>query len=302
MTEIENQIETFLEHCIKEELNQKTIKAYKIDLGQFANLDILGEHLTAEYIADYAESIRTIYRPKTRKRKLATLHAFCSFLEYKEFIEVNPMAKMRLKVREPRMLPRSLPLNSIGLLLSAAYKERRKAETQWQSTLALRNIAALEIMFATGLRVSELCSIRREHIDLQTGSIRVLGEGARERVVFFSILDLTPILMKYKDACSAYPSSEWFFINKLGNKLSEQSVRNSLRKLTEIAELGIHVTPHMIRHSFATLMLEEDVDIRFIQSILGHSSIKTTEIYTHVSKSKQKSIVVERHPRSRMVI
>ena len=302
MTEIENQIEAFIERCTQENLDHKTIKAYKIDLGQFVNLDISGEHLSKGYISDYAKSLQKTYKPRTAKRKLATLHALCSFLEYEELIEVNPMSKMRLKIKEPRILPRSLPLNSIGSLLSAAYKENQKAKTLWQRTLALRNIATLEIMFATGLRVSELCSIRREHIDLQTGSIRVLGKGAKERVVFFSATELTPILMEYKDVCSIYPSSEWFFTNKFGNKLSEQSVRNSLRKLTEIAELGIHVTPHMIRHSFATLMLEEDVDIRYIQSILGHSSIKTTEIYTHVSKSKQKSIVVEKHPRSRMVI
>jgi len=302
MIEIENQMEAFLERCMQENLDHKTIKAYKIDLRQFASHDICGEHLSKMYISGYAKSLQKNYKPRTTKRKLATLHAFCSFLEYEELIEVNPMSKMRLKVKEPRILPRSLPLNSINLLLSAAYKEHQKAKTSWQGLLALRDIATLEIMFATGLRVSELCSIRREHIDLQTGSIRVLGKGAKERMVFFSVLELTSILTKYRNACSAYPSSEWFFINKLGNKLSEQSVRNSLRKLAEIAGVDTRITPHMIRHSFATLMLEEDVDIRYIQSILGHSSIKTTEIYTHVSKSKQKSIVVEKHPRNRMAI
>jgi integrase/recombinase XerD len=169
--------------------------------------------------------------------------------------------------------------------------------------MKLKNIAVLELLFSTGLRVSELCSIKSSDIDLKIGFVKVWGKGAKERIVFISNQETLSSLRKYKTGFSEQiESTGWFFVNRLGRKLTEQSVRDTIKLHAKLAKISEHITPHMLRHSFATLMLEEDVDIRYIQSILGHSSISTTQIYTYVSLNKQKNIMKKKHPRNRISI
>ena len=167
--------------------------------------------------------------------------------------------------------------------------------------MRLRNLAVLELLFATGLRVSELCSLRPNDINLKNGEIRIWGKGSRERMVYIGNPESLTILKQYEKAFAPkIQTANWFFINRLGSRLSEQSVRNMVTDYTQRALVQEHVTPHMFRHTFATLLLEEDVDIRYIQDILGHSSITTTQIYTHVSQNKQKSILKKKHPRNKI--
>ena len=197
------------------------------------------------------------------------------------------------------------PLSNINLLLQCAYR-RSKANTKVHSysyRTNLRDIAVLELLFATGMRVSELCSIAADSIDLSSGEIRIYGKGAKERIIQIGNPDVRTAVERYYEAFSnQIQETGWLFVNRLGNQLSDQSVRNMINSYVVQAGLEQHITPHMFRHSFATLLLEEDVDIRYIQQLLGHSSITTTQIYTHVTSKKQRDILTEKHPRNRIVI
>lgn len=300
MTRLQTQIKDYLSYCqFQKMLNIKTLKAYRIDLHQFENFFTdTSEPFTKELISKYVQMLHAQYKPKTVKRKIACVRAFINYLEFDEQIASNPISKIHLDFREPFTLPKSLPLSTIQKLLKTVYNN---AEQQNHSLTGYRDIAVLELLFATGLRVSELCSVTPEDLNLKNGFVRVQGKGARERIIFISNPDTLSALRSYqKSYIKEISESGWFFVNRLGNRLSEQSVRGIIKKYTEIAKLNGHITPHMFRHSFATLMLEEDVDIRYIQSILGHSSITTTQIYTHVSLNKQKSIMRKKHPRNRI--
>jgi len=305
MNNIETQINHYLNYCQhQKKLDEKTIKAYRIDLTQFAAFQESGdEALTKTYIAQYIQAQHQKYKPKTVKRKIACVRAFINYLEFDEQIEINPINKIRLEFREPIVLPKYLPLESIRKMLQSAYKSLNHERTEFLYNMGLRNVAVLELLFSTGIRVSELCSIKSADIDLKNGSVKVWGKGARERVIFISNHETLVTLRKYKSAfAKQINKTGWFFVNRLGNRLAEQSVREVIKSYAQNAKIPEHITPHMIRHSFATLMLEEDVDIRYIQSILGHSSISTTQIYTHVSLNKQKNIMKKKHPRNRIYI
>lgn len=153
-------------------------------------------------------------------------------------------------------------------------------------------------MFATGIRVSELCNIKDEDINLEERTLKIFGKGSKERMLYIGSGEVVKILKKYKEVIKDKENNGFFFINKFNLKLSEQSVRILLNTLEKRLNLSIHITPHMFRHTFATNLLEKDVDIRYIQKILGHSSISVTQIYTHVSYPKQKEILTIKNPRN----
>jgi integrase/recombinase XerD len=305
VNDLEQKIMDYLFYCEhQKKLNAKSIKAYRIDLMQFFTLlqnEI--EPISKVCITSYIQDVHKKYKAKTAKRKIASIRAFLNYLEFDEQIESNPMQKIRVDFREPITLPKALPLETIKKLLSVSHHMMDRTNSQFQYKMMLRNCAILELLFATGLRVSELCSIEHNHIDLTNGFLKIQGKGAKERVVFIGNQETLSVLRLYKKIFSReIDATGFFFINRLGRKLTEQSVRDMISSYAIRAKIPEHITPHMIRHSFATLMLEEDVDIRYIQNILGHSSIVTTQIYTHVSLGKQKSIMKKKHPRNRISI
>ena len=305
MNELENQIIDFLDYCqYQKMLNHKTLKAYRIDLKQFTDyFSNVPNPLTKNRLCEFIKELHAKYKAKTVKRKIACIRAFINYLVFEEQITANPLKKIHLEFREPIPLPKSLPLSTIKKLFKVAYDSPNLQQTYTQCRIQLRNIAVLELLFSTGIRVSELCSIIPADIDLKNGYVKVQGKGSRERIIYISNPDTLSALFAYHSAyAQKIAQSGCFFINRLGNQLSEQSVRKIIKNYAELADIPEHITPHMLRHSFATLMLEEDVNIRYIQNILGHSSITTTQIYTHVSLTKQKSIMREKHPRNRIVL
>lgn len=159
----------------------------------------------------------------------------------------------------------------------------------------------LEMLYATGMRISELCSLKSEHFDYNDYIVKIYGKGAKERLIQICNENVQLLIDRYKLLVKPQESL-YYFTNRLHNRLSEQSVRNMINDYAKNAQISQHITPHMFRHSFATLLLEEDVDIRYIQQMLGHSSITTTQIYTHTSLSKQKAILSTKHPRNKFDI
>jgi len=297
------QIENFLKYCASnKKLSPKTIKAYSIDLGQF--IAFSGNDFTKDCLSRYITTLHQKFKPKTVKRKIACLKALSNHMLYEEIIEKNPFAKIKIAFQEPFILPKTIPLETIQRILSFAYSQLGCTDlTHHRKEAIIRDIAVLELLFATGARVSEICNLRKGDIDLVNRFIKIYGKGSRERIIQIENSDVLQALVVYCRAFSDRIDNKGFlFVNRRRNRLSEQSVRFMINKYVgKIGHCG-HITPHMFRHSFATLLMEEDVDTRYIQKILGHSSITTTEIYTHVSSTKQKEILATRHPRNKIKI
>ena len=305
MKHIEFLIKRYLDYCqFNKGLSQKTVKAYRIDLTQFAEHCTGSQWTERSVINDYIAELQKRYKVRSTKRKLATVKAFFNYLEYEEIIESNTFAKLRIRLNEPFVLPRTIPIDTIEILLRSAYSEKdkyTKGGTQWRA--GCRDVAVLELLFASGMRVSELCSLTTESIDLQDGTVRIYGKGSRERIIQIGNADVMSALRTYYNAFSSdIVRGGPFFLNRLNHRLSEQSVRFMINKYAMRSNIALHITPHMFRHSFATLLLEENVDIRYIQQFLGHSSILTTQIYTHVTSKKQREILSDRHPRNKMTL
>lgn len=301
MNNLDEQISNYLEYCqYQRRLDDKSLKAYRIDLRQFSqqHMKTIITDITSDMLEKYITILNKTYKPKTVKRKIASIKAFFSYLEYKDYIEKNPFNKVKTKFREPIILPKTIPLYTVETFLATIYKQQKEANTIYQKRNALRDAAVIELLFATGLRISELCSLRKNDIDLFDQTVLVYGKGSKERRIQIGNDDVIKILKDYKKEYKAeIENCDYFFANQSGKKLSDQAVRRMINKYASIAAIDLHITPHMFRHTFATSLLEADVDIRYIQEMLGHSSINVTQIYTHVAMSKQRDILINKHPR-----
>lgn len=301
MNALNNCIDDYLEYCkYRKRLDFKTMKAYRIDLQQYklfctAQCDYTSKNTVDQFITQLHKQ----YKPKTVRRKIASLKAFFHYLEYREVLEENPFTRLDIRFREAKLLPKTIPLHSIQTFLSALYDRMEQSESEYQRKCSIRDIAVIELLFATGIRISELCFLKPSDVDLENNTILIYGKGSKERILQIGNPEVLAALQLYQETFAAdIKSCGYFFVNRLRHKLSDQSVRFMINRNAELAGISQHITPHMFRHSFATLLLEQDVDIRYIQKMLGHSSISTTEIYTHVSNTKQKDILVHRHPRN----
>lgn len=304
-----DKLSTFITEYLKicesiKKLDNKTIKAYRIDLLQFHTFMLSQNDFTDKTaLNSYISLLHQKYRPKTAKRKIAALKAFFHYLICEEVLAYNPFDRLSVKFREPQILPRTIPDPVIESFLSTMYQQKQLARTTYQRNSILRDIAVIELLFATGVRISELCTLTSSQVDFTTYKIIIYGKGAKERMLQIGNKSVQSILWEYYSTFkNEIAETGWFFINRLHRRYSEESVRHMIAKYLNLAAIDLHITPHMFRHSFATLLLEADVDIRYIQKMLGHSSIKTTELYTNVSMTKQNSILVTKHPRNSMKI
>jgi integrase/recombinase XerD len=289
MQEVEKSIEGFTFHCRYEKnLSGKTLKAYGIDLRQFTSfltihhpvirVDQIDKNILREYIKVVSEG----NKPKTIKRNLATLKAFFNHLEFDDTILVNPFRKIKIRIKEGKSLPRTIPRRDIAGLFQSVYILKQKVGAARTLT---RDVAVLELLFSAGVRVAELCSLQADNVDLQRGSIKIMGKGTRERMIPLCGDEIVQALTEYAELYQAeIKAARWFFINRDGKRFSEQSVRLMIRKYVRMTEIPDRITPHMFRHSLATQLLENGVDIRYIQTFLGHSSITTTQIYAQVTE------------------
>ena len=301
MNNLQLHIVNYLSHCEHQKrLDSKTLKAYRIDLGQFSKSTGITDPIdvSSNILEIYISTLHEKYKPKTVKRKIASLKAFFHYLEYKEVVVINPFNKIQIKFREPTILPKTIPLLTVESFLSTIYTCRRQAPTAYQRKNALRDAAIIELLFATGMRISELCSLKAGDISLSDRSLLIYGKGNKERRMQIGNDDVLHVLTEYYNTFHNKSTSNGiFFINQDQTSVSDQAVRRMINKYVSLAAIDLHITPHMFRHTFATSLLEADVDIRYIQEMLGHSSINVTEIYTHVALSKQRDILTAKHPR-----
>ena len=299
---LEDKLAVYLEYCeYRKELDRKTLKAYRIDLRQYFEYVCVDEP-DKEKIEEYVTHLHKSYKQKTVKRKIASIKAFYNYLEETEIIAESPFRKIKVKFKETVTLPRIIPREEIEKLLNHMYQclnENDKASRKFM----LRDVAVIEVFFATGARVYEISNIRDDSINLNTGLIRLMGKGGKERYVQISNTSILEVLKKYYDENEqSIKKSGYFFVNNRESRYTEQSIRLMLKKYTKQAGIERNITPHMFRHSFATYLIEEGVDVSCVQQILGHSSIKTTQIYIHIAAKKQAEILKELHPRNNMKI
>nr|WP_300325347.1 tyrosine-type recombinase/integrase [uncultured Anaerostipes sp.] len=292
-------ISEYLQYCrYRKELDEKTIKAYRIDLKQmelYIGDDIFNRFLLDSYITD----LHKRYKQKTVKRKIASIKAFYSCLEERELLEKeNPFHKIKVRFKEEKVLPRIISRQEIEILLKCMYsvKDRNR-----NNKVIQRDIAVVELLFATGARVYEISNMEYGAVNLDSGTIRIMGKGKKERYLQICNDEVIQSLQEY---CSSWETeikeTGYFFVNSRKKQLSEQSIREILKKYSVEAGLETKITPHMFRHSVATYLIEEGADISQVQKILGHSSIKTTQIYIYVAAKMQAEVLRMFHPRNKM--
>ena len=301
----------FLFHCkFEKNLSNKTIKAYGIDLNQFKYFCNNSEYVTGIHEIDknvlkhYLESIMPKFKAKTVKRKMATLKAFFNFLQFEDEIPINPFNKLRIRIKEGKRVPRTIDPLIIKTLYEHLYEQKDIIKKDSYSYgVIIRDIAVVELLFATGLRVSELSHLKVSEIDFNENTLRINGKGNKERLVPICSPDAMEALNTYYNLFyDQIVKTEYFFINRLHKRLSEQSIRFMIKKHISYLNINKNITPHMFRHSIATMLLENEVDIRYIQDLLGHSSINTTQIYLAVNKKKQQMILTKKHPRNNLLL
>ena len=275
----------FLNHCRRRGLSKHTYRAYLCDLSNFEHWMIHGEIETVDKAAlrQWISSMQEQnLSPATIKRKVACVRAAFRWLEEEEIIEDNPFHKLHSVIRIPRTLPKSLSRSEISALFKQAASEAQNTKNISKLALWL----SLEILFSTGIRVAELCDIRLCDVDFDGGIILIHGKGNRERLVYLVDSTVRSLLNQYKtQRLKTATNTEKLFLTARHTPATPDFVRRNLHQLARKASIDKRITPHMLRHSTATHLLEAGVDIRYVQKLLGHSSISTTEIYTHVSNS-----------------
>lgn len=300
--------ELILQYLLKCEfqnnLDKKTVKAYRIDLEQFQKYMIdRDDFYTKENINMYIYELKCKdYAIKTIKRKIASLKAFFAYLNYEDIIELDPFNKIKLRIKEPLILPKIIPIKELKILFEYLSNELKMCNnTSYRYKELVRDRALLELLIGTGMRISEACTLKTENIMYSRNIVKIYGKGAKERIIPIYYPSLIESLKLYEDVFSEQLiDTGYFFINKRKNRLSSQSVRNMIKKYCSIIDIKLNITPHMFRHTFATMLLEQDVDTRHIQMILGHSNIVTTQIYTHVTSNKKNEIMKYKNPLSQI--
>ena len=274
MTKIQSLIDNYLELCrCERRLSPHTLRAYAVDLRQFAaGMNAISASRIQERIAEIARNRR--FGPRTVKRKLASVRAFLRAT--RPDLALSVFRGRQISVRIPLSLPRTVARRDLRKLFDVSSKSRQNGD---DATTAI----CIRLMTATGLRVSELCALKAGHINLETGEIRVAGKGSRERVAVIPNEQLRYQVAEHLRQRGAGSDNIPLFVNSRGQQLTPQCLRLRLHAVARRANLALKVTPHMLRHTAATLLLEEGVDTRFVQRLLGHASIATTQIYTHVS-------------------
>ena len=296
----QKQIDSFLFHLeLEKSLSENTIASYRFDLkkfGDFLNLIRVDSFADVDesHIEKFLAYLRKEYRSATGARILSSLRQFYDFLLSSGYLtkyRYNPFSNFDSPKLE-RKLPDVLTYEEI---------EKMFAKADVTETLGLRDRAVLETMYACGLRVSELINLKSSNVFTDEEIIRVIGKGSKERIVPIGTEALKWIetyINHSRIKLANKKSEDYLFLNWRGGKLSRMTIWNIIDKYSKIAKIEKQIHPHILRHSFATHLLEGGADLRSIQEMLGHSDISTTQIYTHVDITYLKQVHKQFHPRA----
>ncbi|MGC8977476.1 MAG: tyrosine recombinase XerC, partial [Candidatus Ratteibacteria bacterium] len=284
----------FLEYLENQKnYSKNTTKSYKNDLIQFINF-LKEEKIFDFEKVEYDDFVKFIgklkvsnFKEKTIARKVASIKSFYKFLISRKYIKKNPSLLIQ-SPKIPEKLPNFLTYKEILKILEIPYKDK------W---LYLRDKAIIELLYSTGIRVGELANLKINDINFVDELIKVKGKGKKERMVPVGKIALN-CLIEYIEK-RPNKKEEFVFLNKYGGRLTERSIERIIKKYSLIQGINKKVTPHTFRHTFATHLLDRGADLRFVQELLGHERITTTQIYTHLTIEKLKELYEKFHPRNK---
>ena len=292
-----NLIKKYLEYLkIERKYSDKTIMSYYSDLNEYyCFLNQLHQKITNINYDVVEQYLRYLYKKDINKnslaRKLSSIRGFYNYLVRENMVEANYFKDISNPKKE-LYLPKFLKREESNKIFSICEED---------SPLNQRNTLIIELLYATGLRVSELVNIRINDIDQNDRTIKILGKGSKERLVIYNNHTQRALELYLKDGYVFLNklNSSYLILNKDGNKLSERYVRNIVDKMVHNARLDIKISPHTLRHTFATDMLENGADLMTVKELLGHESLNTTSIYTHVTNEQIKKVYKETHPKKK---
>ena len=286
-------INKFLKYLkIEKKYSEHTIKSYEIDLLELydfnTNLLKIDNKLVRQYL-DYLYS-KNLKR-NSISRKLSSIRSFYNYLVREKIIEMNYFKEVG-RIKKDGSLPKYIKDNDLEKLINSFDKEK---------PLEQRNILILEMLYATGIRVSELVNIKLNDIDTYNKSIKILGKGRKERIVFYGSFceDILELYLADGRKKLIKENNEYLFLNKNGTKISSRYIGKMIDNVLKKCALEYHISPHTLRHTFATDMLNAGADLISVKELLGHSSIDTTSIYTHITSEQIKKGYEYAHPRSK---
>ncbi len=294
-----NIINDFLTYLSAEKgLARNTIESYGFDLKKFEQFLLSNSKNIISFsksdIVDFIETLRNEgYSISSICRFISTIRGLCKYLLIEGMINEDPSENLQFPKRW-ESLPKSLSISEIKAILESSYSSKRPS-----SPAAIRDYVMFELLYSSGLRVSELISLKLEDINLEAGFIRVLGKGSKERIVPINAMareGLKRYIEQYRQEISKKKISSYLFITNRGKAMTRQRFWQKIKEVGR--KLRLNISPHVIRHSFATHLLEGGADLRSLQKMLGHSDISTTQIYTKVTAERLKRVYLKYHPRA----
>lgn len=310
MVRLRKAVDQFLEGYFATcQRSDKTVRAYTLDLDQFCTYrggrqDL--KALTPEHLEEWAEELKEAkYASASIRRKFATLKVFLNYCVRKRLLDRSPAWNLRLDLAPQRVLTKALTQSEMDKILKQTRNEYRQAKGRGEGTpeeyLALRNLTIVEVLYATGLRVGELVSLKISDYREEERAFVINGKGGRQRLAFLTDTETIQYFGAYvkrqRRLESRLVGSATLFTNSLGMPISTQVIARYLAIAAELAGVGRPVTPHMIRHTAASLLLKNGADLRIVQEYLGHSSIATTQRYTHITKEHLRCAIQRFHPK-----
>lgn len=293
---MEKLINDFLNYLDNEKnYSSHTLKNYHHDLNVFFKFIKNKKIVNIEYndIRNYLSYLYEInYSKTTIARHISTLRSFFKYLYQEKIIKDNPM----VLVSNPKLdkkLPKFLNYKEMEMILNIPDSK---------TVIGLRDGLILEMLYSTGLRVSELANIKIKDINFSEQKIKILGKGNKERYVLFGTVCLKKLndyLKNSRNELISNFTTDYLFLNKKGRPITDRSIRTIIDNIASQASLKMHISPHVIRHTFATHMLNEGADLKSVQELLGHENLSTTQIYTHVSNEHLRNVYLKCHPRSK---
>ncbi len=276
--------------------SEETINNYELDLIKFESFlkenQYEYKNITYPIVTEYLEYLNELkLKPSSISRNLSALRGYYNFLVREKIVITNPF-QLVSGVKQEKKLPNYLQYNEFEDLLNSCGDD----------DLGIRNKTIIELLLATGLRVSELINIKTNDLDLKERSIKILGKGKKERIVYFgeyALRNINEYLPNVRSRIMKDKEHEYLFVNHLGDKITRRGIYDILDRSLEKTAIEKNVSPHTFRHSFATIMLNEGASIKVVQDLLGHASLSTTSIYTHLSNDKLRSVYLKTHPRAR---
>ncbi len=289
-------VERFLRHlAVERGLSGHTLRAYSADLGRYLEWAARNEldpvRIGHRQLRGYlAELDRARYARTTIQRRLSAVRSFFAYLVAEGIVESDPSAVL-VAPKLPKRLPRIVPQQELSALLDAPDPS---------TPVGLRDRAILELLYASGARVSEISALDRSGLDLAQGQVLLMGKGSKERVIPvhpYAVNRIRAYLSSGRPELAKSGSPDAVFLSARGNRMSTDAIRRVFKKHLATTEAALSLSPHALRHTFATHLLDGGADLRTVQELLGHVALSTTQIYTHVSTSRLKDVHGTTHPR-----